>query len=115
MTYQVIDTQLAIQLAGNNPHIAEELFSLLLKTLPDEFANIKQAFAANDQINLLHHLHKLHGALNYCGVPKLKAATVELEQAAKNYNLKQLPTLFTHFELAVNELITSTNPFAIHQ
>lgn len=116
MNNQVLDIKLAITLAGNSRQVAEEIFAILLKTLPIEYENIKHAYISQDTAQLINYLHKLHGALNYCGVPKLKFTTIALETAAKKNDITELPALFIQFENAVNELLESATPnlFATH-
>jgi two-component system sensor histidine kinase BarA len=91
----VIDWELAIQVAGNNRETAKELFSLLIKNLPDNLKEIKIC------------LHKLHGALCYCGTPRLKTATANFEKAIDNKQYDQITTLLTKLEIEVNELMKS--------
>jgi len=80
---KVIDKELALQRAGGNAQLAEELFSMLLQELPDHRSKIQNALAAQDFQTLQHHVHKLNGSATYCGVPALKAAADTLETSLK--------------------------------
>lgn len=102
----VIDWELGTQLANNNRALAEELLELLLKQLPHEFSLIQQAYK-NDNIPLtLQYLHKLHGAVCYCGVPRLKKAISALEKAYKEH--ADTAEVFAIFEEEVKKLLPYT-------
>jgi len=103
----IIDWDLALKLSGNNKKTAKEIFVLLLQTIPQEMQHIKNAKKENDKKALLCYIHKLHGAICYCGVPRLKYIIAQLETALKaNENIEDL---FYRFEDAVNELIQEAN------
>jgi HPt (histidine-containing phosphotransfer) domain-containing protein len=116
MEHQVIYLDLAIRLAGNNRKVASELFTLLLKSLPTEYENIKTAYKKQQLTDLLNYLHKLHGALNYCGTPKLKKSTLAFESAVKTRSMDALPKRLVEFEEAVHEVLhySNANLFATH-
>ncbi|PKM45297.1 MAG: hypothetical protein CVV05_07990 [Gammaproteobacteria bacterium HGW-Gammaproteobacteria-1] len=80
---KVIDKDLALQRAGGNAQLAAELFTMLLRELPQQRAGIEAALAAGDYPALQHLVHKLNGSATYCGVPALKAAADSLESALK--------------------------------
>ncbi len=101
----VIDWELAITLAGNSREFAKKMFLLLVKDLPNELAGVKKEYAADNIKALKNRLHRLHGALCYCGATRLKNATATLRQALENKEYSQIPALLTQFELEVNELI----------
>ncbi len=112
MQHSVIDWELAIQLAGNNREFAEDMFFRLVKELPNEVIAIKKEYDIYDFKALKMSLHKLHGALCYCGAPRLKMAVAAAEQALNNKKYIQMPTLLAQLELEANELtkqITSDN------
>lgn len=79
----VIDRDLALERAGGNAQLAAELFSMLLKELPQQRQAIESALAAQDFPTLQHLVHKLNGSATYCGVPALKAAADALESRLK--------------------------------
>lgn len=116
MDHQIIDLDLAIQLAGNNRQIASELFALLVKNLPLDYENIKTAYQKQQLTDLLNYLHKLHGALKYCGTPKLRETTIAFEKAVKTQSIDALPVRLKQFEEAVNEVLNykNINLFAAH-
>lgn len=101
----IIDWQLGIKLANNNQALAEDLLALFIKSLENEFVNIKLAYENCNHDELLHHVHKLHGAACYCGVPRLKDAVAILEAALKQNKMADIPALFDQFEITVMEVL----------
>ena len=99
----IIDWELSIKLAGGNQQAAEELMTLMIKSLPNELSQIKIAVEKN-QLDLLKNLlHKLHGALCYCGLPRLKNAVERFEDALKK-DKKHLFSFYLEVEKAINEI-----------
>ena len=86
---KVIDKDLALQRAGGNAQLAEELFAMLLQELPAHRSNIQTALSAQDYSTLQQQVHKLNGSATYCGVPALKAAAETLEVHLKRGELEQ--------------------------
>jgi two-component system sensor histidine kinase BarA len=79
----MLDIPHAIEQAGGNPELAKELFTMLLKDLPDQKRKLNQAFNERDQHALWDHAHKIYGSTAYCGVPALNKAARELEDTIK--------------------------------
>jgi two-component system sensor histidine kinase BarA len=79
----MLDIPHAIEQAGGNPDLAKELFSMLLKELPDLKHKLNQAFNNGDEQSLWDHAHKIYGSTAYCGVPALQKAAKELEDTIK--------------------------------
>ncbi len=98
----IIDWNLSLKLANNKSDLAEEMLSLLIQTLPIEFSNIKTAYLNSNYSELLQHVHKLHGAVCYCGVPRLKEAIAAFEVSLKQNKLQSVAELFSQFEIEVN-------------
>jgi two-component system sensor histidine kinase BarA len=107
MDYPIIDWELGTKLAGNCPEAAKEMLTLLIKMLPHDLAQIRDAYTENQYEQLSHYVHRLHGALCYCGVPRLKTATHQLETALKRNKTQEISTLFNQFELEANQLLTT--------
>jgi len=76
-----IDWHLGEKLAGGQKQLAEEMLKLLVTGLPADQLQVNQAFMAKDWEALRDHVHRLHGACCYCGVPRLKLAAKDLEIA----------------------------------
>lgn len=78
---KIIDWELGKKLAGGKMELAKEFFEKLIATLPDEKKQINENYLKRDWENLRNHVHKLHGACCYCGVPELKNCAQKLETA----------------------------------
>lgn len=109
MTHSVIDWELATTLAGNSREFAKDMFLRLVKQLPDEILKIKHQYHIYDLAALEHSLHQLHGALSYCGAPRLKTAIAEFEQAVMHKKYLHLDALLADFELEANLLINQVS------
>ncbi len=79
----IIDWELCVTLANNKTEIAQEILSLVIEQLPQDLQTIQQAFHKKDYPELLRYVHKLHGALCYSGLPRLKQVIVTLESLLK--------------------------------
>jgi two-component system sensor histidine kinase BarA len=79
----MLDIPHAIEQAGGNPDLAKELFSMLLKELPELKQKLNQAFNDGNEQGLWDYTHKIYGSTAYCGVPALQKAAKELEDAIK--------------------------------
>ena len=100
-----IDWELALSLTDNNREFAEKMLDLLVKDLPEEIDSIKKAYANNKQIELAQRIHKLHGALCYCGAAKLKMAAATLEKAVTDKSEKEIPHLLLQLEKKAKYLV----------
>jgi two-component system, NarL family, sensor histidine kinase BarA len=100
-----IDWEMGLKLAGNKPQLAKDILSVLLETLSDDLQDIVKS--KNDPNILLQRVHKLHGAISYCGLPRLKKLLAEFEQALKNEHFSNLDayleTLKVEVQLVLNE------------
>ena len=101
----IIDWQLATRLAYNKKEVAQELLGLFTKNLSDEIAQIKASYVDQKYIDLLQKIHKLHGAICYCGVPRLKSVVARLETDLKNNIMLDLPYLFSQLDIEVKLLL----------
>ncbi|MCH8536287.1 MAG: response regulator, partial [Alkalimonas sp.] len=86
-----IDWSLSLQRAGGKAGLALDMLHMLCTSLPESYRLIQQAWQQQDAEALLQHVHKLHGATCYSGVPQLKQLTEQLEtQLKKGLPLSQL-------------------------
>lgn len=76
-----IDWELCKRLAGNKEDLAQEMLEMLIESLPSDQEKIKHAHKTHNLNQLREHVHKLHGACCYVGVPRLKNISKELEDA----------------------------------
>lgn len=102
----IIDWELGTKLAGNKREFAEEMLThLVKKTLPEDIHLIRQLYSANKHYELLKQVHRLHGAVCYCGIPRLKKVLAHLERDLKSNIMDNLPTLFNQLNTEVTLLL----------
>lgn len=76
----LIDARDALARAGDRPEVALELFELLRQSGPEAAREIQAAQVRDDLDGLRETAHRLLGATQYCGVPRLRAQVAEVEQ-----------------------------------
>ncbi|PIE43249.1 MAG: hybrid sensor histidine kinase/response regulator [Gammaproteobacteria bacterium] len=81
-----VDIEASIKLSAGKPDLAEELFNMLLEHLIEDHEAIQQHFDNDDRDQLMHRVHKLHGATKYCGVPELRHYAEIFETVLKQKN-----------------------------
>lgn len=79
----VFDRELSLSAANDRPELAGELYELLIATIPEDQAQINTAFKNEDPQAFREAVHKLHGAIRFCGVPRLGNAVAKLELILK--------------------------------
>ena len=87
----IIDWQLGIKLAGNKADVARELLDLFMSTLQKDMQTLRQLDEEKNTMALYQQVHKLHGALCYCGLPRLKMIVAQLETELKSIDLSSTP------------------------
>jgi len=106
-----IDWRLCLKLANNKETVAQEILLLIIQELPTNLKAIQQAQEKADYHELLRCVHKLHGSLCYCGMPRLKNAVILLEIALRNkVDEAQLTELRGHLETEAKTILTSPLP-----
>jgi len=84
MNSPIIDWNQALKLAGQNQDLAKDIAAMLIKGLPHDLEKINQAYEAQNYPEIMRLAHKLHGALCYSGMPRLKMVVADLETELKN-------------------------------
>ena len=102
----IIDHALALKLAGNNTQLAKDILALLIKNLPHDFHQLKIAKEKSDWNELHLQVHKLRGAVAYCGLPQLKQALISLECALKQQDTASIPLHFDSVAQAIEQLLS---------
>lgn len=77
------------QLKDAPADLISELFTLLAEQLPQSQIAVNKAIADNNFKETHELLHKLQGTCVYCGLLRLKKATIELDQAIKQEKFSQ--------------------------
>ncbi len=108
-TAPVIDRELALQRAGGNKDLAEELFSMLIRDLPNLHKRIAIAYSDHNVAALIEVVHKLNGAATYCGVPALKEAAHRYEAALKQGQSDTYDAMQQQLLNEIDRVIASAN------
>ncbi len=103
----VIDWQRGKELMNGRLAEAKQLLHQLLIYIPEVLQHIRNAYKARDMEQLLIHVHKLHGACCYCGVPRLKQAAKSLEVAIRKNHHKQVTELTQALEAECQLLLAT--------
>lgn len=101
----VIDWEQSIKLAGNKRDLANDILTMLIKDLPNDLSAITTCYKVQNYQEMLRLVHKLHGALCYCGLPRLKTVVARLETELKNNIMDGLPPLIETLDSEVNLLL----------
>ena len=101
----MLDITQAIEQAGGNPDLAKELYTMLLKELPELKRKLNQALNDADNQGIWDHTHKIRGSTAYCGVPALQTAAKALEQAIKT-QASDVPEKIQRVNKAIDELLS---------
>jgi len=80
----IFDLELSLSAANNRPELADELLTLIIANLPIDQKAINDAFTISGPEQLRTTVHKLNGAVRYCGVPRLANAVEKLETIVKS-------------------------------
>jgi len=93
MADTTFDWSECLRMSANKEELANQFLSLFEEELPIFQEKIKQAKQSHDIEQLQYHIHKLHGACCYAGVPKLKALAEQLETQIQSKQMDQLNVL----------------------
>ncbi len=99
-----VDWQQTLKLAANKSSLAKDMLLGLVDSLKLAQTNINQTFTKKDYKNMREHVHRLHGACCYCGVPALKSAVATLETALAKKDLENINFLLVELNKEINRL-----------
>ncbi len=107
----ILDHAEGLRLAAGKPDLAADMLGMLLDSLQADRQAIRAAREADDAQALLEHVHRLHGATRYCGVPQLRAAcqrceTLLKQQAPASVALDELDAAIERLAHAARQLPT---------
>ncbi len=105
----VIDWALGLRLAGNQQDLANDLLALAMKSLLSDVATIKQCYAIKNYEEMQQQAHKLHGALCYLGLPRIKILVAHIETELKEKKLDDIPLLLQQLDTEVTLLANDYN------
>jgi len=103
----IFDPDYGAKMLGNEA-VAKEILNTVLEQFPAEMAKIQDAYNSQDWLRMESLVHKLHGALAYCGVPRLKSATASLERVLTETpgNIMQIARSFHDFQHEVGLVLS---------
>ncbi|QYJ85167.1 two-component sensor histidine kinase BarA [Shewanella mesophila] len=78
-----LNWELCLTQANQKADLALEMLQMLLDSMPETRNNLSQALDTLDSEAMLTHVHKLHGASCYCGVPTTQRLCREIELSLK--------------------------------
>lgn len=105
MDLPIFDWNQALKLAGQKRDLAKDILAMLMKELPSDIAKINQAYQEQNYSEMLRLVHKLHGALCYSGIPRLKTVIAKLETELKTNIMDSLPALIDLLNIEVGLLL----------
>jgi len=85
--------------------VSEEILNLLIDALPNDLAEIKLLNAQGRFHELTQRVHKLHGAVCYCGTPRLKIVLNHIETQLKNNIMDDLPHSLDLLSIEIDSLL----------
>lgn len=109
--HRVLDQEEGLRLAAGKADLAQEMLDMLLASLPAERQAISEAHQAGDHQGLIQHIHHLHGATQYCGVPQLRQACRRAETLL-NMNHPAAETALHELDEAIEQLLQETTHYA---
>ncbi len=101
----VVDMQLGLKLVSFKQDLADDILNILVEKLPEDMAAIKALFAEKQYQAMHQKIHYLHGALCYCGTPRMKKIVEWLESDLKNKKQDNLAHLINLLDKEANQLI----------
>lgn len=103
---KLVDIQQSLILAKNKPDLARDMLVMLLDSLPTTRVDINTYLSEGNHKELQEVIHKLHGGCCYCGVPRLKKLSSELDRKLQQALEKSeaLPLLEGKVAQLINEI-----------
>ena len=100
----IIDWELAKKTAGNKLDLANDILAALLTELPAACAQMRQLHTERKYTDLIACVHKLHGALCYSGLPRLKTIVLRLETDLKSNIMVNSLSLIEQLDTEIRRL-----------
>lgn len=105
----VIDWEANRRLAGNREDLGKDMIHLLIKSLGNELNTINEHHLQHHHTERYAGIHKLHGAVAYCGTPRLLAVLAVLDQRLKAQPDEEVSSLINQLNDEA-ELLRQNNP-----
>ena len=101
------DLAKALHITGGADDLAENMFTELLKQLPQQFELMQQQAVENDWEGLWNTAHRMHGAAAVCGVPALGHAVALLESKAKTGQPEEIQVYLAQAGAEIERLLNT--------
>ena len=101
-TLPVIDWPECLRLSGRQDSLAKDMLSHLHQAFPATLQTLHTYHQNNDSETLLRETHRLHGALCYVGLPRIKKLVAALETDLKNNIMDSSHFLLDQLEVEVH-------------
>lgn len=97
MQEQIIDLNLGASLVGKDAKFAKEMINTLVNTFPDELKKLEAAHKKEDWATIKDVIHRIKGAVSYCGTPRLQKIATELLHYLHSSEIKDREKLYQAF------------------
>lgn len=105
--FATVDWKECLKLSAGKSDLAYDMLKMLIAGLPTAKDKLKKSQQEENLPALLSHVHYLHGATRYCGVPQLRHIVSQLEKSIKEaikQHSENDPTVKQYRELLLQEL-----------
>jgi len=108
----LVDPDDALARAGGRAEVAQELFGLLRQGASEAARDIRAAHVRADLDGLRESAHRLLGATQYCGVPRLRAQVAEVERLCLEDDREGLARAVPRLLASLEALMRHRDPLA---
>lgn len=107
----IFDKTTFLEYVDDNLDHAQRTIDVLLRTLPDRLAAIRQAVAIKDSDALRSTAHSLKGSLAFIAAPVVVAAAFRLEMIGHSGDLADASAQYFELERAIVPLVAALQEF----
>ncbi|MGD8514171.1 MAG: Hpt domain-containing protein [Granulosicoccaceae bacterium] len=104
----IYDEALALERAGGDRQLAEQMFAMLRRDLPQQQQDIEKARQAGELARMQQITHRIVGGTRYCGVPGLADSAEVLDRYLKAGHTEQLDLLLKNLNEEIERLLAYT-------
>lgn len=98
-----IDLELGAKLVGGDKTFAREAIQMLVDSFSEEVLVLKNACQSLDFGTAQSVLHKLRGAISYCGVPRLKEVCIHFDEFLKTGDTGNTKEIWQRYDYLIAE------------
>ncbi len=100
---------------GGDEKLFDEVITIFLDAGPKHLASLRQAIACGSAKVVEEIAHALRGELGYFGISEVSRGARELEEMARNADLRNAEKVYTQFELELTQVLTSMRGMAANR